>query len=102
MATIRPVVTAKISELKDRLSHYLRLVQQGERVLVCDRDRVIACIEPAGGRTGADDDSWLERLERNGVVRRAAVRLPASWARERPRVKADLVAAVLADRREGR
>lgn len=99
---MRPVVTAKISELKDRLSHYLRLVQGGQRVLVCDRDRVIACIEPAGGSVGEDEDASLDQLERAGVVRRASERLPASWASERSRVKADVVAAVLADRREGR
>ncbi|MCC7074196.1 MAG: hypothetical protein IT383_22995 [Deltaproteobacteria bacterium] len=90
MAKIWPVVTAKISELKDRLSHYLRLVQRGERVLVCDRDRVIACIEPAGGPVDDDDDA------------RIAARLPASWLKERPKSKASVVAAVLADRREGR
>lgn len=96
------MVTAKISELKDRLSYYLRLVQRGERVLVCDRDRVIACIEPAGGPAADDDAAWIDELERRGVVRRAAERLPASWLKERPRGKASVVAAVLADRREGR
>ncbi len=96
------MVTAKISELKDRLSHYLRLVQRGERVLVCDRDRVVACIEPAGATQGTDEGPWLDRLERSGVVRRAAGPLPASWARARPRLKVDVVAAVLADRRDGR
>ena len=39
---VRPV---KIAELKNRLSYYLRRVQRGESILVCDRDRVIARIE---------------------------------------------------------
>ena len=37
---------AKISELKNRLSYYLRFVRRGQPILVCDRDRVIARIEP--------------------------------------------------------
>jgi prevent-host-death family protein len=31
-----------ISELKARLSHYVRLVEKGEEVLVKDRDRPVA------------------------------------------------------------
>lgn len=96
------MVTAKISELKDRLSYYLRRVQRGERVLVCDRDRIIACIEPAGDADGGDETRWLAGLEQRGVLRRAAAKLPASWAAGRPKAKASAVAAVLADRREGR
>ncbi|MDQ3517789.1 MAG: type II toxin-antitoxin system prevent-host-death family antitoxin [Gemmatimonadota bacterium] len=36
---------ARISELKNRLSHYLRLVRQGHSVLIHDRDRAIVRIE---------------------------------------------------------
>jgi antitoxin (DNA-binding transcriptional repressor) of toxin-antitoxin stability system len=39
------MTTVKITELKNRLSYYLGRVQQGESVLVCDRDRVIARID---------------------------------------------------------
>ncbi len=35
----------KIAELKNRLSYYLRRVQRGESILVCDRERVIARID---------------------------------------------------------
>lgn len=47
----------KVSALKNRLSHYVREVRQGRVLLVCDRDQVIARIEPAGGgaTTAADD-----------------------------------------------
>ena len=31
-----------VGELKNRLSHYLRMVRRGQAVLVRDRDRVIA------------------------------------------------------------
>jgi prevent-host-death family protein len=97
-------VTVKIAELKNRLSHYLRRVQRGEAVLVCDRDRVIARIERAGPTTPvADDDAaWLDRLERRGVIRRGRGTLSRKWLASRPRVKADAVAAVLRERDEGR
>jgi prevent-host-death family protein len=97
------VETVKITELKNRLSYYLRRVQRGEAVLVCDRDRVIARIERAGGPAAVprSDSEWLDRLERRGVIRRGAGKLSRRWLANRPRVKADLVAALLRDREEG-
>ncbi len=97
-----PVV--KVSELKNRLSHYLRLVRRGETVLVSDRDQVIARIEPAGGAafTGDDDAAWLDELERRGIIRRGAGKLPRGWLARRPVVTADLVGALLEERRDGR
>ena len=96
--------TVNIAELKNRLSHYLRRVQRGESILVCDRDRVIARIERAGVQAPLDEDdaAWLDRLERRGAVRRGTGRLSRKWLARRPRVKADVVAALLEDREEGR
>jgi antitoxin (DNA-binding transcriptional repressor) of toxin-antitoxin stability system len=92
-----------IAELKDRLSHYLRRVQRGETVLVCDRDRVIARIEraSAGGPGRESDGGWLDRLERQGIVRRGSGRLPRDWIKQKPAVRADVVAALLHERDEG-
>jgi antitoxin (DNA-binding transcriptional repressor) of toxin-antitoxin stability system len=97
-------VTVKIAELKNRLSHYLRRVQRGESILVCDRDRVIARIERAGSieRVADDDAAWLDRLERRGVIRRGSGTVSRKWLASAPRVKADVVAAVLRERDEGR
>jgi antitoxin (DNA-binding transcriptional repressor) of toxin-antitoxin stability system len=99
------VRTVGIAELKNRLSYYiLRLVQRGESILVCDRDRVIARIE----RVGADaplaggDAAWLERLERRGAIRRGTGRFPADWLDRMPSVGADVVTALLRERDEGR
>jgi antitoxin (DNA-binding transcriptional repressor) of toxin-antitoxin stability system len=94
----------KISELKRRLSEYLRRVRAGEVLLVCDRDQVVARIEPAGGRgnEGGDDARWLSELERRGTIRRAATSLRRGWLASRPEVGADLVAALLAERDDGR
>jgi len=96
--------TAKISELKNRLSHYLARVRRGESILVMDWDRVIARIEPAGSSESdaTDDARWLADLERRGVVRRARGPLPRRWLAQRPKIKADVVRAVLDEREEGR
>lgn len=95
--------TVKIAELKNRLSYYLRRVQRGESILVCDRDRVIARIERVGPgeRLAEEDREWLERLERRGAVRRGAGAVTPEWVARRPRVQADVVAALLRDRAEG-
>jgi antitoxin (DNA-binding transcriptional repressor) of toxin-antitoxin stability system len=97
-------IEAKISELKDRLSHYLRRVRQGESVLVLDRDRIIARIEPAGRQDSEalDEDDWLSTLERRGTVRRATQRLPKAWLARRPKLKVDLVRSLLEEREEAR
>lgn len=96
--------TVKIAELKNRLSYYLRRVQKGESILVCDRDRVIARIDRVDARTPlADDDAeWLARLERRGVIRRGTGTLPAEWLSQRPAVAADVVTALLQEREAGR
>lgn len=96
--------TVNISELKNRLSHYLGLVRRGEHVLVCDRDKVIARIEPAGQNLPLkdDDDEWLANLERTGIVRRGKGRLSSQWLHQRPKVRADVVAAILEEREKGR
>jgi antitoxin (DNA-binding transcriptional repressor) of toxin-antitoxin stability system len=98
------VKTVKIAELKNRLSHYLRLVQRGESLLVCDRDRVIARIERVGRDVSLpeSDADRLDRLERRGVIRRGAGKLSRQWLARRPKVGADVVAALLRDREEGR
>jgi prevent-host-death family protein len=101
---IKAMSVVKVSELKNRLSHYLRMVRRGESVLVSDRDQVIARIEPAGDQafTGTDDAGWLDDLERRGIVRRGAGKLPRGWLGRRPEAKVDIVGALLEERREGR
>ena len=94
--------SVNVAELKNRLSHYLRLVRRGEAILVRDREQVIARLEPAGdaAASGSDADR-LAALERKGAIRRARVRVDPELLERRPRVKADVVAALLAEREEG-
>jgi len=97
--------TATISEAKNHLSELLVRVKRGETVLILDRDRPVARLEPVGRYDDADDDGRLEDLERRGIIRRPKRRpgknllatLPPA-----PRVEADVVAALLAGRDEGR
>src|SRR5688572_26861241 len=89
-------MNVKIAELKNHLSAYLRRVRRGESILVLDRDRVIARLEPATDARGLGDaDAELARLENEGVLRRGKKRLPARWLDERLRVRADVVGALL-------
>ena len=95
-----------VAELKNRLSHYLRLVRKGEVLLVRDRDRVIARIEPAGesDRRPSQDAERLADLEARGILRLGGA---GSWDALLARALdlppgADLVGAVLAEREEGR
>ena len=90
-----------VAELKNRLSHYLQLVRRGESILVRDRDRVIARIDPAGAGA-ADGEKRLADLELRGVIRRGEGRLDAKLLARRPKVKADVVRALLAEREESR
>lgn len=94
--------SVNVAELKNRLSHYLRLVRRGEAILVRDREQVIARLEPAGdeGASGTDAER-LAALERKGAIRRARGRIEPKLLARRPRVKADVVAALLKEREEG-
>jgi prevent-host-death family protein len=60
-----------IAELKARLSHYLRAVQQGRQLTVLDRDRPIARIVPHSG-----NPVQLSVREPVGAARPSDVELP--------------------------
>lgn len=98
------MATVKIAELKNRLSYYLRRVRRGESILVCDRDQVIARIDRVDTHAlrPGDEAEWLERLERRGVLRRGTGKITRAWLARRPALGADVVAALLRERQEGR
>lgn len=93
---------ANVSELKNRLSHYLRLVRGGESVLVYDRDRIVARLEPVTGTDVDDRAGWIAELERRGVLRRPAAKLPADWLQGRAKTRGDVLSALLQERESGR
>ncbi len=44
------MITVGIRQLRDHLSHYLRRVQAGERLMIAEKGKVIAVISPHAGR----------------------------------------------------
>jgi antitoxin (DNA-binding transcriptional repressor) of toxin-antitoxin stability system len=55
--------------LKNKLSEYVRLAQNGETILISDRDRVVAELVPPGAtRAPAVADARLADLIRNGLL----------------------------------
>jgi len=95
--------TATITEAKNRLSSLLDRVRAGETVLITDRGRPIARLEPVTSLAGADGRTL--RLERAGQLRIGDAAPPLDLLRQpAPRLRdgASAVDALLADRREGR
>lgn len=97
---------ATISETKNSLSALLDRVRHGETVVITDRSRPIARLEPMAREGGSGpDDGRLARLERAGVIRRASherldeILRIAPIAPERG---ADIVAALIEERRGSR
>jgi prevent-host-death family protein len=94
---------ASITEAKNNLSALIDGVQGGSAVLIVDRGRPVARLEPVGGLPR--DESRLARLVREGIVRPARAAVPrAVLATKPPRAKAgaSAVRALLEDRRQGR
>jgi hypothetical protein len=55
--------------LKNKLSEYVRLAASGERVLITDRDRVVAeLVPPVLGRAAVLDDAVVADLVRRGCL----------------------------------
>jgi prevent-host-death family protein len=85
-----------ISELRANLKSFLDRAKAGERIVVTDRGVPVARLGPA------EEESLLDRLERQGVLTRAkAKKRPV--ARKGTRIKADgpvaeLVSEMRADR----
>jgi prevent-host-death family protein len=95
---------ASITEVKNNLSALIDRVKGGSSLLIVDRGRPVARLEPVSG-VRADDDSRLARLVREGIVRPARAAVPrALLASKPPRSKegASGVRALLDERREGR
>jgi prevent-host-death family protein len=97
---------ATISEAKNGLSALLHRVRHGETVVVTDRGRPVARLEPVTSEDeGGPDEGRLARLERAGVVRRARESRLDEITRVPPPSTVgggDIVATLLEERRGGR
>jgi antitoxin (DNA-binding transcriptional repressor) of toxin-antitoxin stability system len=94
---------AKIGELRNRLSYYLRRVAAGEIIEVLDRDRPVARISPIQAGQ-SDGESWAARLREAGLAQGG----PQSGSRrileESPPgpPSSGVLEELLAERKEGR
>lgn len=99
------MIRVSISEAKNRLSALLDKVRHGETVLITDRARPIARLEPVRPEQDSELETWLADLERGGLIRRPKVALSKLRLRE-PIAKArrgtSVVDALLAEREQGR
>ena len=98
--------TAKISELRDRLSRYLDHVRAGGRVVILDRNRPVAEIVPVGtsGTSEQDTDQGvLDSLQRRGIVQKGRGRISPDVLRgSLPGKDARVLDALLEERRSSR
>lgn len=95
------MATASISETKAKLSALLDRVKAGESVTITDRGVPVAQIVPIPAGE-VDWDERLERLERQGVVRRPKKRLDVEAFLARPLAKSreSVLEALLEERLE--
>lgn len=93
-----------IREMKNRLSHYVRLVEAGESVLITDRGTVVAELRPPGARTAeaAADPlaSRVAELVRRGRAVAGATHDPELYA-PRPAALPEGCAAELLEAERG-
>lgn len=95
---------ASITETKNNLSALIDGLKSGSPVLIVDRGRPVARLEPVTAGEG-DQDGRRARLIREGLLRPGRGRLPPKFFHEELPLLKDgnsAVAALLAERREGR
>jgi prevent-host-death family protein len=60
--------TVGTKELKDRLTHYLRLVRQGATVIVTDRGKPVGVLKPVSGEEMGETEDLLAGLAAEGSI----------------------------------
>ena len=96
---------ASITEAKNRLSALIDSLKGGSAVLIVDRGRPVARLEPVTGDHDEGQDGRLARLVRDGLVRPRRGRPPRALFSSGPPVAlggASAVEALIEERREGR
>lgn len=95
---------ASITEAKNNLSKLIDGVKNGSSVVIVDRGRPVARLEPvAGSRAG--DEGRLARLVREGIVRPSRLppaKLPLTTPPPRAKRGVSAVRALVDERRDGR
>jgi antitoxin (DNA-binding transcriptional repressor) of toxin-antitoxin stability system len=96
---------ASVTEAKNNLSALIDGLKGGSPVLILDRGRPVARLEPVTSGLDAKHDGRLSRLVRSGIVRPRRTAPPQTlFSDQPPRAKAGASAltALLEERRQGR
>ena len=94
---------ASITQTKNGLSALIDGLRGGSPVLIVDRGRPVARLEPVTGREDGGQDGRLSRLVRDGVLRPRRTDPPAALFSASPtRANASAVELLINERREGR
>lgn len=93
--------TTGVRDIKNRFSEYLRMVENGERLAVTHRGRIVAEIGPPHV-TEEEAYSELRRRARNGTVRLGAPNRPDVYSRPAQRLPSAVLQELLDDVRRER
>jgi prevent-host-death family protein len=87
-----------VTELKNKLSQYLRLVKRGEVIEILERSVPVAVLRGID-ETARAGDGQLERLLRDGVVTRPKRKPSKTWLGKPPvSCRADVVQTLIEER----
>jgi prevent-host-death family protein len=95
--------TAKISELKAKLSAHIQYVKNGEEVLIFDRNKPVARLVPAGPVDDYDEQTL--RLIAKGVLTPPKMRRPEGYKLPMPKgptISQEVMDQVWREERDGR
>jgi antitoxin (DNA-binding transcriptional repressor) of toxin-antitoxin stability system len=95
--------TAKISELKAKLSAHIRYVKNGEEVLIFDRDTPVARLVSPGPID--DEDARRRRLIAKGIITPAKMVRPEGYRLPKPpgpMISQEVMDQVWREERDGR
>ena len=87
-----------LSELRNRLSAYIKKVRAGEVVVVLDRNRPVARLERIAAKGKPDDR--LAKLEEDGLLLRASRPVPIDILKAAPPKSSESVLAALLEERQ--
>ena len=94
---------ASITEAKNNLSALIDSLKGGSPVLIVDRGRPVARLEPVKASGESEPEGRLSRFVRDGIVRPRRAEPPRTlFGSPPPRAGASVVAALLQERRGGR
>lgn len=91
-----------VREFKNRLSEYLRMIENGERVAVTRRGRVVAELGPPAQVMEDEAHAELRRRVRNRTIRLGAPNRPEVYPRPARRLPTIVVQELLNDVRGDR